>query len=370
MRIRISGMLACVLMCSNLGSQAVSLSNFNVESILSIQEDSFMPNADTEVSAGARFAPAASVLIEAAFTLEISDMADFLHPLPEYREPGNFYFDGASLQFPRRSETGASWGVFTGFFDDPSSDSLLKRELKTSVSPPEFRAMPAGSVFDPDPVIAGNGLVFWGVPGDGSLALAGYGYWNSLMGSDTALTWDVRASRTDVFFTYNMYGGFLAEMATGVPYLRAGFTGLFSSEQGNSLFIEGILKDYAPGSKKRIDRNIHVLFEPRIQLRPADIALSFFYSPLEEENTNYIGGNLLIGFGGLKKNRMRGGMSVLASIDPNNPGTISPFSFSLTPFYAVAKGDFAIESAAVIHPLSFDEWRSAVQLQLRVKAVY
>ena len=359
MRIRISGMLACTYVFQPRlpGSVAV---DFNVESILSIQET---PSCPTPTPRYPRrcFAPAASVLIEPLYPGNLR-YGRFSASAARIPRTGNL-FDGASFnsaQKRNRRELGIRFST--------THRRIRFKELKTSVSPPEF-AIPAGSVFDPDPVIAGNGLVFWGVPGDGSLALAGYGYWNSLMGSDTALTWDVRASRTDVFFTYNMYGGFLAEMATGVPYLRAGFTGLFSSEQGNSLFIEGILKDYAPGSKKRIDRNIHVLFEPRIQLRPADIAF-IFYSPLEEENTNYIGGNLLIGFGDLKKTRMRGGMSVLASIDPNNPGTISPFSFSLTPFYAVAKGDFAIESAAVIHPLSFDEWRSAVQLQLRVKAVY
>lgn len=135
------------------------------------------------------------------------------------------------------------------------------------------------------------------------------------------------------------------------------------------LYIEAVLNNYSLGNP-RIDRNVHILFEPRIKGEYQDVSFTFFYSPVEENNTNYLGANLLWGIGNMEKQKMRGGISLLGCFNPEDPGTITPFSFSVTPFYSIMKGDFIFQVAATLNPLLMNDYRTAGKIQATIKAVY
>lgn len=332
-------------------------------------EEQKTPVVKTNTGFSTRFIPTNYVLMNLDVSAFIDDIPEFVHPLTEYRRPAHLYLDGASIQFPYINEKPITASIFSGYFDDPSSSSLLREYFKITYSKPAFRSLPSGKVFDPDIDVSGTGIALTGVPKNKNIALGAYGYWNSLTGDEAKITSDVRIATPGTSFPANAYLGFHGEIPTGKAFFRGGFSSLLGSDTSGQLYIEAVLKDYAPG-KKRIDRNIHMLFEPRIKGEYQDISLTFFYSPVEENNTNFLGTNLLWGIGNMERHKMRGGISLLGSFNPENPGTLTPFSFSVTPFYSIMKGDFVFQIAAALNPLLMSDYRTAGKIQATIKAVY
>jgi len=131
---------------------------------------------------------------------------------------------------------------------------------------------------------------------------------------------------------------------------------------------------------KDLGKNMYLLFEPRIHLEKADVVLSFFSSPVFPENmnryiaveaeTNFLGANLLVATGDLDYNKWRFGASFLTSMDPEDPGTLTPFSFSVSPFYTMRISDYTLDITAVLKPLHLDDIREAGEIRILLKAVY
>lgn len=90
---------------------------------------------------------------------------------------------------------------------------------------------------------------------------------------------------------------------------------------------------------------------------------------MEAEN-NYLGINLLFATGNLDLNKWRTGISFLTSMDPNDPGKITPLSFSISPFYTQRISDYTLDIVAVIRPLNLDEISEAGEIRILLKAVY
>ena len=90
---------------------------------------------------------------------------------------------------------------------------------------------------------------------------------------------------------------------------------------------------------------------------------------VEAEN-NFLGLNLLVATGNLDYNKWRAGASFLASMDPEDPGTITPFSFSISPFYTIRISDYTLDITAVLRPLHLDDIREAGEVRILLKAVY
>ncbi|HKL85985.1 MAG TPA: hypothetical protein VJ861_06610 [Treponemataceae bacterium] len=369
MSVRRIGYVVFIFLCSFLEAQTFSISNFNLEINSFFVSEKRIPMFQTEAAISTRFSPTNNILMNLDISSYIDNITDFVHPLTEYRKPAYLYFDGASIQFPYINETTTVLSVFTGFFDDPSSSSLLRDYFKLTYTKPTFRSLPSGSVFDPQVDINGTGVALTGVPGNKNIAIGVYGYWKSLRNDEGMLTGTFRIARPGTVFSVNAYGGFIGEITTGKAFINGGFSSLLGSDSSGQLYIEAIIKEYSPG-ETRIDRNIHILFEPRIKGEYQDVSFTFFYSPTKENNTNFLGTNLLWGIGSIEKQKMRGGLSLLGTFNPENPGTLTPFSFSVTPFYSIMKGDFLFQIAATLNPLLMNDYRSAAKIQGTIKAVY
>ncbi len=356
-----------------------TLAGFHLVSVGYMPEDSDTPIALTEGSVSARFIPTSWVNIRGGVSFLLPDTADFFKPDADTATPGMLLFDNASINFRLPSSIPAGVTVFTGSLDDPSSDSLLREWLKCSMEEPEFHSLPAALAFSSENVISGTGLEIALVPGNANCVTGMYGYWNSRTGSDAIYTGDARVAATSDLWRANAFAGLSVQPSDTEVTFRGALTAVLSAGSGNELYFSAGLGNSEFGDS-RLGRNLYLVFEPRLYWDNADLALSFFSSPVfpgndlsyvpEDAESNYLGGNLLAGFGNLETLGMRGGISLLGSINPEDPGSVTPFSFSVTPFYTMMVSDFKLTVSSAIKPLLLGDPGTAIVICCSLKAVY
>ena len=365
---------------ASIGATGFSLDGLDLDTTGYIPDGNDTPRFESSGFASVRFIPASWINLKTGASFNISNTGAFFNPVPESRESGLLTFDNASVLFYPPTGDGLCISVFTGTYDDPSSDSLLREFQKTKLDTPEFQDMPAGMAFSPEMEINGTGMSLSTVPGNRNTVLGFYGYWNSKVYSESTFSGDVRFCGTGNIGRFNAFiGGSDQPTAASSLSVRGGISVVFNTESGNELYTAVGIRNMKTANS-RIDRNLYLIFEPRIYFEKADFAFSFFSSPLFLENapsyesvdseSNYLGVNVLAAFGNIDIQRMRGGLSVLASINPQKPETHTPFAFSVSPFYSMMVSDYQINVTAVITPLTLYDPQSAIKLRLSLKAVY
>lgn len=366
-----------IFLINALEAQIISLADFRLETDGVVPEGTEQPQFATRGTLAGRFVPVSWIHIRAQTSLSITDTELFFHPLPENAIPGTLNFDGANIYLPSMLDSPLNFSIFTGFFDDPSSDSLLRDLLKIEIPSPEFHGKPAGMAFSPENRITGTGLALTTVPGNQNSVLGMYGYWNARTDSEASSTFDIRFGAVTNSLQFNTFGGISVLLNSATANLRGGLTSLFGAGTNNELYTEIGIRRYSFGASDN-DRYMYFLFEPRLHLNKTDLVLSFFSSPILQTDTsgalavngNYLGGNILAGYGNLRAERFRLGMSLLSALNPENPGTLTPFSFSVSPFYSVMISDFLFDVTTIIKPLMFETPYSMIELMLSLKAVY
>jgi hypothetical protein len=356
-----------------------TLAGFDFVSVGYVPDGSDSPNVLTKGSVSARFIPASWVNFRGGVSFLLPDTGNFFNPATESSTPGALLFDNASINL--RPQLAPTLGItfFTGKLDDPASDSLIREWLKRSIDTPEFQDLPAGMAFSSESVIDGTGIMIASVPGNANCVTGFYGYWNSRKGSDSVFTADVRGGAVSDLWKLNAFAGISFQPDALKPTFRGALTALLSTDSGNELYVSAGLRN-SEFENSKIGRNLYFVFEPRLYWDRTDIALSFFSSPVfpdnaisyvpEDSESNYLGANLLVGFGNLDAIGMRGGVSFLGSINPKDPGSVTPFSFSVTPFYTMRVSDIKCTLATAIKPLSLDDPKRAIQISVSLKAVY
>lgn len=352
------------------GAQDVSLSGFSLNSAGHLENGSYVPVFASAGSFSGRFVPADWIRLTAGISLYTDDTAYFLHPSPEKNKSGTVTFDGASVMAPRFLGGDLNFTAFTGTYDDAASGSLLRELLKVELASPEFLEMPAGSTFDPETWIEGTGLAMTTVPYNGNSVLGMYLYWNSMTGTDSQITGDIRLGMSGDLFRFNVFSGFSTETNQFGIYYRGGFSSVLVSPEGNELYAEAGLRTTEPGFSQ-LSRNLYFLFEPRLVWDHADLAFTFFSAPLTSDgvDSTFLGANILAGFGNLKRAGIRGGFSILGSIDPAQPSTLTPFSFSVSPFCTFKIRDLLLNMTLVINPLLLDDLETMGEIKVSLKAV-
>jgi len=378
-KLKTFGILFTILTLAFLDAQGVSLSQLQLEMVGYIPDTQKTPLFISTGIVSGRFVPFPGLRLNAGATLLIPDTAGFFNPDPDSGEPGLILFNGFSAMMPSFLGSPLDFTIFTGYLDDPGSGSLLREYLKISIPSPEFHEKTAGRAFSPDTGIRGTGFSFAAVPGNVNYILAFYGYWNARFDDGAVITCDARFAGTNSLVQYNIFSGFSVEPASSKTSIRGGITALLGAGSSNELFIELGAKSFVPGSS-RSERNLYALFEPRIHGKTTDFALSFFVSPVFPDNipgyipndaqSTYLGTNILFGFGDLRFDHKRGGISFLGSINPEDSGVITPFSFAVSPFYSMMVSDFVFEIVTTIKPLLLDTPLSMGEVHISLKAVY
>ncbi|HQB88320.1 MAG TPA: hypothetical protein PLJ76_04845 [Treponemataceae bacterium] len=360
-------------------AQQVSLAKLELESAGYIPENKDTPVFETGAILAGRFVPVHWVQLHVSTLFYITDTAAFLYNLNGQTDIGFVQFDGADLTFPGIG--GGPWSMilFTGYLDNPASDSLFREYLKMEIEEPEFHGLPAGMAFSPESEIRGTGVALTGAPQNANVVTGLYAYWNDHTGNDVAYSFDARVGVAGQILVATVYGGVTLPGDGGKAVFRGGIASLARSGQSYELYAEAGLRQFDSGMED-LGKNMYLLFEPRMYLGKADVFLSFFSSPVFPENmgrniaveaeNNFLGLNLLVATGNLDYNKWRAGASFLASMDPEDPGTITPFSFSISPFYTIRISDYTLDITAVLRPLHLDDIREAGEVRILLKAVY
>lgn len=380
MNVRKLATLACFLICARVvDAQTVSLSELSLESRGSIADGDSRAIFETAARLGIWFIPTDWVRIRARTAMYIPDTEAFLWRLDGDTDPGWIFFDGAEIAFPSIRGSDVSVTLFTGYLDNPASGTFLRESLKTRIDEPEFYGMPAGMAFAPDTEIRGTGCAVSAVPGSSGIAVAGYAFWNERSGTDGAFTVDARIVGDGRTASVNAFSGAYVKPGTADIAFRAGATALFRSEGGHELYAGAGFKG-VEANLSDLERNLYFLFEPRLHLGMTDFVLSFFSSPtyplvtedenLAEADKTYLGLNVLVAYGRLRENGFRTGVSLLGCINPEEPSTVSPFSFSVSPFVSFLVSDYELALTAVLNPLYLDDPSTAGELRFLLKAVF
>lgn len=359
----------CVFCAIAAGAQGVSLAGFDVRTYGWLEDD-YEPAAVADGSIAGRFVPADWIRFRASAAFLAYDAIDFLHPSPDKNIPAIVAFTGASVALPSFFDSPLNFAVFTGLFDDPASDSLLRDLLKTSIAEPEFLSMPTGNGLRSETWIQGTGMAMTANPGKSGSCVGMYAYWNTLTGDDSTLTGDIRFARADELYRVNLFTGGTVNLGDATQKVRAGVSSILISPAGNELYFGAGLRASKPNVNHFAD-NLFFVFEPRLVRENADLSFAFFSAPsgLEEAEGTFLGLNALAGFGNLSRSGIRGGVSVLTSFDPANPASVTPFSFSLSPFCSIMVRDFLLNLTIVVNPLLLDDPEKMGQIQLHFKAV-
>lgn len=360
-------------------AQQVSLARLEMQSTGYVPDGKNTPVFATSGIIAGRFIPAYWIRFRVASRFEIADTAEFLYGLDKDPDEGSFSFDGADITFPSLNRTSWSCILFTGHLDDPASDSLLREFLKIRLDKPEFHGLPSGMFFSPESEIRGTGIGLAGLPGNANTVTGFYSYWNDRIGDDAAGSFDLRLGIAGRVLLVSAYGGSTFSVHGSNAVFRTGIASLANPEKPYQIYAEAGLKQFDSGSSD-LGKNMYLLFEPRIYLENTEFALSFFSSPVFPENapqhvaieaeSNYIGINFLVAFGNTDYKKWRSGISFLTSMDPEEPGTLTPFSFSISPFYTIQLSDYTLDITAVLKPLHLDDISEAGEIRLLFKAVY
>lgn len=371
--------VALILSLGPLAAQMASLAELRMDAFGRMQEDPIKALISTEGLAAARFAPADWLYFRAQCSFAIPDTVAFFQPVSSEREWGYLAFDGASAHYRYDVDFPAEVAFFTGEFEELGTDTLVRAFLKVDIPSPEFREYSPGAAFSPDTRIEGTGLSFSSLPGNRAVAFAVYLSWNGNEDDRSIVAGDMRLAGALESLRFDAFAGAAFEIGTTDPAYRAGATALFLTGSGNALYAECGLRRFTWGDSN-LGEKLYALFESRLRWESADLTLSFFSSPSFPENvpvtivvdpdTTYIGINALIGVGNLAVNRVRGGLSLLGAIDPNDPADKTPFSLSATPFVEFLASDFLVGVRATVRPFEYGELESFADVQISVKAVY
>jgi hypothetical protein len=359
----------CVLCAFSAGAQSVSLAGLDIRTYGWLEDD-YDPAGIAEGTVAGRFVPADWIRFKASAAFLSYDAIAFMHPSPEKNEPGILAFTGASVNLPELYGSPLNFSAFTGLFDDPAGDSLSRDLLKTRINEPEFLSMPVGRGFRSETWIQGTGLAMTANPLKSASCIGLYAYWNTLTGDDSAMTGDIRFARSDDLYRVNLFAGYTSGQSDPTQLMRGGLSSVLISPAGNELYVGAGLRATKPDADK-IAKDLYFVFENRLIGESADLSFAFFSAPSEYGGNagTYLGLNALAGFGNLRRSGIRGGVSLLASVDPAQPKEITPFTFSVSPFCGIMIGDFLLNMTIVINPLLLDDPETMGQIQIGFKAV-
>ncbi len=359
-----------------LGAQTVTRTNLFVESTGTLDSSGGMPDIATAGYVAGRFAPFPSVNLNMGLLFGTVDTLRFFHADDAVRTYGIVAFDGASIVFPRLLGGPLTWIAFTGNYDAPQSNRLMKEAFKRGIEYPRFGSRLLGLALAGEAGISGTGLGVWGVPDNGPLAVALYSHWNAKPWKEAVQRNDAQLAFVSEPVRLNAFLGTLVALDSADFKMRGDLSASLGDPEANEFYVQMGMLDATPLTN--VTEKVYMLFEPRLHRDRALFAISFFSVPISDfapdgsatYQGTYIGANALVAFGSTEKDRARIGVAASGAMDPKNPGVTTPLSFSLNPFCEFALSDYVLESSLSINPFRLDDPATAGEFRVSLKAVY
>ena len=330
-----------------------------------------------------RFTPSYVCYFDMGLSANVNELVRFFNPVqntPAYKGELNFW--SASINFPHIKNKTVSVSLFTGNFGELGTDSVLQEHLKTKMEEPRFQKYYPGLAFKPQKKIKGSGFTVYGAFQPG-IYTGVYTYWNERLHDKLEVKTDFRMGGTFDFFTFDLFAGAaIPPLNIGNSTFRAGTAMLFTAGENYDFFAEMGLAKVSPQnlSPEEFTKSFYALFEARIKKNIFTASISSFLSPVfllpagitntSLKDSSFLGLNALLAFGNLTESKMEGGLSVLLSVNPQKPALITPFSFSIAPFYTVRTGNVELDFRLPINPLLYNDLKSMIVGQFSIKAVY
>ena len=334
------------------------------------------PTAKSKADITVYFAPANWIRLRGIGEFDISDLPAFFNPHGGDARKGVITSGGVALEFTPDTPSTTKLALFSGVYGDLASDGLSREMLRRRCDNPEFYDLPFGNLFVSDTKIDETGLELAYNPGSGPLATS-FCYSVNLGSADPLEnTASVALAYGGALVYMNAYAGVIVQSETSMSLqFRGGLTALMTAPSGNELYVFVGMNRFSPTNMQEAGKKLYLMFEPRLHFGLADLSLSFFSSPVSLEDTptyngNYIGSNILVAFGNLNREGMRGGLSVMGMFNPEKPGTLTPFTCSITPFYTMKVSETSLQLAAVLNPFALQNIGNAIELRISIKAVY
>lgn len=333
------------------------------------------------INAGLRFEALKQVYFDLSFLGDI-----FLHVNKKNGLYGEMLqkdareFLNASINFPSITGLPLSLSFFFGKYDELGSFSILREHVKSlASSSPSMKSYPA-NIFRPNLDVKGLGLALYGAASNGFYT-GFYTYWNAKNQDAFVYTNDFRFGFSYSTFSFESFLGFVAKKNAGDFRLKAGLVGNIDIDEYELFFEMGFAElAFQKMSFAHLASQFYVLFEPRVQREFFNASVSFFMSSpfqlpkdLESKklrNTNFLGFNLLFGFGNLEMHKMNGGFSLLTAVNLFNITEVTPFTFSIAPFFTFSLHELEFNMRMPINPLLYKDLKRAVTFEFSIKAVY
>ncbi len=312
---------------------------------------------------------------------DIEQLLHFFSPIEGHGSIGVFNFFGGSLNFPHIKNKLFAFSIFTGLYDYLGSDSLLQEHIKAKMSEPVFRTKYPASAFKPQNTISGTGIALHGASKNGFYS-GGYAYWNQKLHEDIRIKTDIRFGGKFDFFSFDVFAGAAVPKDIKSAEFRTGITMLFTADEYYDFFLEagiGKIKIEKPAMENFVS-NFYASFEARIKKEKINAAIACFVSPVfllpsgitdaVLKDSFFAGINTALTFGSLYFYNVEGGFSILASVNPQKPALITPFSFSVSPFITFKINRLEFDLRFPVNPLMYKNIKQMFTGQFSVKAVF
>lgn len=367
----------------NLNAQNISVSQFeSTNNFYGADKSPYIKAASSSILK-MRLRPHPICYFDAGIYANIGDVVNFFNPVNKIQNTskGNFGFSGASLNFPNMGGQIFFTSIFTGLYDNLGSDSLLQELIKTKIEDPKYRKYYPGNSFKPQNHIKGTGTAIYGAFKQG-FYLGTYTYWNEQLKKNAEIKTDIRMGGKFDFFSFDFFSGITVPFESKDFYFRSGILMLFDTDYGYNFFAEVGVANMLINkiSAENLNRSIYASFETRIKKENFSTSISFFLSPVfllpvwitdeSLQDSFYVGVSNLITFGNIEKYNMEGGVLLLGSINPKKPALITPFSFSIAPFYTLKLEKFELDFRVPVNPLMYKNIKQMFNVQFSIKAVY
>jgi hypothetical protein len=360
---------------TTLAAQGLFLGDYRAYAAARITGINALPQASSYGNVTFYVLPVNWVRFRAQAGFLISDFAQFAQPDRTRDQSGEIDLEGLAFELPSVFGSKQSISLYSGYYDDLSSDSMLRSELKLTLDTPEFRSLPAGNIFLNDADAEGIGCAVLSHPFSTGLALGAYAWTNGVSNDLTEFSAAPRVVMHADFLKANAFAGIKMNIKNTSVKFRGGFSALLSAPSGQELYMQAGINQFSANEGEAIGKKVYVLFEPRLHFEWTDLSIAFFSSPVTSTTNSlltgdYLGANALLAVGSIAKQGMRGGISVLGMIDPEDPGTVTPFTFSITPFYTFRVSENIIAVSVMMNPLVLQSPGAAVEAQISLKAAY
>ena len=382
-RICLTTFILCLTLFHSAYAQIISIPHLESTNVFFGTNNSPYIGAYSDTALKLRFTPSYICYFDAGLYAKVNDLIKFFNPVqenPAYK--GELNCLGASVNVPHIKNKTVSVSLFTGDFGELGTDSVLQEHLKTKMEGPRFQKYYPGLAFKPQKKIKGSGFTVYGAFQPG-MYTGVYTYWNERLHDTLEVKTDFRMGGSFDFFTFDLFAGAaISPLNMGNSTFRAGTAMLFTAGENYDFFAEaGLAKISLRNiSPEDFTKAFYALFEARIKKNIFTASISSFLSPvfllpagitnMSLKDSSFLGLNALFAFGNLTEGKMEGGVSVLVSVNPQKPALITPFSFSLAPFYTVRINSAELDFRLPINPLLYNDLKNMIVGQFSIKAVF